>query len=116
DVRQAIGAIRDSAPFATSKIELEASGPMAGVVLYASLFDAPVDRLRLDDLPANHNEGPYLLSIDQVLDLPQTLAMARDRTTVILEISGSVGAWSDNLRQNLASSSQDAPLKRLKRY
>lgn len=95
DVRRALAAIRHMPGFSGNRIEVEASRAMAGIALYASLFDKPVDLLRLTDVPATHDDGPFLLNIDQILDLPQVFAMASDRTRIVLEGDSSIRAWRD---------------------
>ena len=57
---------------------------MAGVALYASLFEPPVARLDLHALPASHRQGPHFLNVQRFLDLPQAAAMAADSTPVVL--------------------------------
>ena len=69
-----------------------ARGNMAGVALYASLFDPPIARLQLIDLPASHAEGPEFLNVLRFLDMPQAVAMAAERTSVQLD-GRTAGAW-----------------------
>ncbi|HLS27728.1 MAG TPA: CocE/NonD family hydrolase [Opitutales bacterium] len=95
DLRSALSAIRTSDRFANSAIEIEAEGVMAGVALYASLFDEPLHRLHLTDLPSNHDDGPILLNIDQITDLPQIYGMARERSEIKLSGDSGVSEWSD---------------------
>lgn len=78
---------------------LEAHGRMAGVALYASIFESNVQRAsafsadakqldlkRLDlyDLPKSHRDGPYLLNVERFLDMPQAVTMAAERSKVVL--------------------------------
>jgi hypothetical protein len=101
DLRQALIAIRKDPDVGGNKTVIEAAGSMAGVALYSSLFDEPADELRLENLPVDHHNGPILIGIDSVLNLPQTLAMARDRTRVVLIGDRSAGVWSDQLQRTL---------------
>jgi hypothetical protein len=55
---------------------------MAGVAVYASLFEPGVAELELRDLPRSHVEGPHLLNVLKTLDLPAAVAMAAERTHV----------------------------------
>lgn len=84
DVRQALIAIRSLPHLGGRPLQVEASGAMGGVVLYASLFDRPIEQLDLSNLPSQHHDGPYLLNVSQILDLPQVLTMARERSRVNL--------------------------------
>lgn len=73
-------------------IVVEAHGLMAGNVLYAALFlDRPLDSLVLFDLPSSHREGPYFLNVLKVMDLPQAVAMAAERSAVT--IHGEKSPW-----------------------
>ena len=57
---------------------------MAGVALYASLFDPDIKRLDLYDLPKSHRDGPYFLNVERFLDMPQAVAMAAERSKVVI--------------------------------
>ena len=63
---------------------LQSHGPMAGVTLYTSLFESDVKRLDLYDLPKSHRDGPYFLNVQRYLDMPQAVAMAAERSKVVL--------------------------------
>ncbi len=90
DVRQALQATRQLAKDA--KIELQASGPMAGVALYGALFAPAVDKATLTDLPTTHRNGPYFFNVSRIVEMPQTVAMVAERTPVVLRTSESA-AW-----------------------
>ena len=90
DVRRAIQALRAVPELKDAAITLAADGPMAGIALYAALFEPSVDRLVLKDLPPSHMPtadapqtfGPPLLNVLRYLDLPQVAAMVAERATV----------------------------------
>jgi hypothetical protein len=84
DVRRAIQAARSVPELAQVPITLEGKGRAAGIALYAALFEPAVKRLDLTNLPASHRAGPDLLNVLQVLDMPQALTMAAERTEVRL--------------------------------
>ena len=94
DVRRAVQALR-KLPGVGEKTEftLRAKGPMAGVALYAAIFEPAVTGLELQDLPASHKDGPPLLNVMRILDLPAAVAMAAERATVVLE-TANAHAWS----------------------
>jgi hypothetical protein len=54
----------------------------AGIVLYASLFEADIAGLDLQDLPDSHRDGPVFLNVLRYMDIPHALAMASERTKV----------------------------------
>lgn len=84
DVRQSIRALRSIHDLAETPIHLAAMGRLAGVALYASLFEEGIEQLELHGLPVSHDAGPYLLNVQRFLDLPHALAMAVERTRVVL--------------------------------
>jgi hypothetical protein len=57
---------------------------MAGVALYASLFEPDVVRLDLHDLPVSHRAGPYLWNVQRIFDMPQAVALGAERSQVVL--------------------------------
>jgi hypothetical protein len=84
DVRQAAQTLREVEGFAEVALWMQGEREMAGIVLYASLFEPNVARLDLWDLPATHLRGPDLLNVLRVLDLPAAVAMATERSKVRL--------------------------------
>jgi hypothetical protein len=63
---------------------IQARGPMGGVALYASIYEPVIGRLDLYDLPKTHRDGPYFLNVSRYLDMPQAVAMAAERSQVVL--------------------------------
>ena len=63
---------------------MQANHEMAANLLYASLYVPEVARLDLHNLPRSHREGPAYLNILRTLDLPQAVALAGERTRVVL--------------------------------
>ena len=107
DVRRAVQALRALPGHKNLPIRLEASGPMAGVALYAALFEPAVAELQLHDLHRSHTQGPQFLNVLRVLDMPQALAMAAERTKVHIDQTPAEGfefatrtaeslGWSDD--------------------
>jgi hypothetical protein len=91
DIRQAVRAAR-SLGSDGARFELQATGRMAGVALYAALFEPSLDQLTLTDLPASHRDGPYFLNVSRILEMPQTVAMVAERTPIVLRTS-EPAAW-----------------------
>ena len=57
---------------------------MAGVTLYASLFEPEISRLDLYELPETHRKGPFFLNVRRYIDMPQAVAMAAERSRVVI--------------------------------
>ena len=84
DVRRATQAIRTIDSLSDTPIQLRGKKNMAGIVLYASLFEPSIARLDLWDLPNSHRDGPTFLNVLRYLDMPQAVAMAAERSRVRL--------------------------------
>jgi hypothetical protein len=84
DVRRAVQALRTVPGFDRTPVWLQGERAMAGVALYASLFEPDIARLDLSDLPATHRDGPIYLNVLRYLDMPQALAMAAERSNIVL--------------------------------
>ncbi len=84
DVRRAAQALRTLEPLAEAPLWLQGERSMAGVALYASLFEPKIARLDLWDLPASHQQGPALLNVLKFMDVPQAVALAAENTRVVL--------------------------------
>ncbi|MCE9631257.1 MAG: prolyl oligopeptidase family serine peptidase [Planctomycetia bacterium] len=94
DVRRALQAIRTLPGQSESPLWLESRGEMAGVAVYASLFEPRITGLDLWNLPRSHRDGPALLNVQQTLDMPQAVAMAAERSQVVLhESADSPSDW-----------------------
>ena len=84
DIRRAMQAVRSLDVAQSAPLWLQAKGSMSALAVYASLFEPPVKRLDLYDLPLSHREGPPLLNVLKTLDLPKSVAMAAERSPTIL--------------------------------
>lgn len=84
DVRRAIQVLRSIQPVGQTPLTLQSRHTAAGVALYAALFEPDVRRLELHDLPRSHRDGPYLLNVQRYLDMPQAVAMAAEKTDVVI--------------------------------
>ncbi len=84
DIRRAIQVLRTIDSLSGKPLELKAKNNMAGIVLYASLFEPNIERLDLWDIPNSHRDGPTFLNVLRYLDMPQAVAMAAERSRVRL--------------------------------
>jgi hypothetical protein len=76
DVRRGLAVLRGVADLKGVPLWLQGKDDMAGIVLYAALFEPDVARLDLWHLPSSHVKGPIFLNVRRTLDLPQALALA----------------------------------------
>jgi len=68
------------------EIRAEATGPAAGMLVYASLYSPRKLSLELCRLPFSHREGPQYLSIMRELDMPAAVLLAGERHEVTLHL------------------------------
>jgi dienelactone hydrolase len=93
DVRRAIQTLR-KIDFATGvPVTLHGRGQIAGIALYASLFEPDIARLELWRLPRSHRDGPIFLNVLRYLDVPQAVAMAAQHSQVRIYQEDDAG-WS----------------------
>ena len=71
DVRRAIQAFKQMDQTRELPPVIRGCGAMAGIALYASLFEPGIASLDLTDLPETHGDGPVLLNVLRYLDMPQ---------------------------------------------
>jgi cephalosporin-C deacetylase-like acetyl esterase len=82
DVRRAIQALRSIDSQTETPLTLQGQNTMAGIALYASLFEPGVQTLNLWHPAYSHHEGPIFLNVLRYLDIPEAVAMAAERTEV----------------------------------
>jgi hypothetical protein len=79
DVRRALAYLRTVPDLKNVPLWLQGKNDMAGIALYAALFEPEVARLDLWHPPASHRQGPIFLNVLRVLDMPQAMALAFPR-------------------------------------
>lgn len=84
DIRRAIQQLQSVPGLKSKPLWLRAEGNLAGLALYASLFETGISRLELIRMPVSHQAGPDLLNVLRVGDLPVTLAVALERSRIVL--------------------------------
>jgi hypothetical protein len=84
DVRRAIQTLRGSEDLSDVPLWLQSQRQMAGVALFGSLFESNITRLDLYQLPHTHRDGPFVLNIARYFDMPQAVAMAAERSQVVI--------------------------------
>jgi hypothetical protein len=94
DVRRAIATLRATvAPDAT--VTLAGRGAAAGIALYAAVFEPCVAAMELKDPPTSHRQGPILIDVLRVLDMPQALALAFPRRVSLRVADRGPWSWSE---------------------
>ena len=91
DARRAIQTLRSVGGMENVSLWLQGSGRMAGVLTYASLFEPEITRLDLHNPPLSHNDGPFFFNVLQIMDMPQAVAIALERSMVVIYQKGKNG-------------------------
>lgn len=82
DARRAAQALRSVPELKGVPLWLQGERQMAGIALYAGLFEPDVARLDLWSLPHSHRDGPYFLNVLRFMDVPQAVALAAEHSQV----------------------------------
>lgn len=117
DVRRSVQVLKHLNATAEAAVTVAAQGDMAGIALYASLFESGIGGLDLVDLPQTHAKGPTFLNVLRYLDMPQAVALAAERQRVQLHVQTpdpwqfprAVAAdlgWADRLHIDACAESQ----------
>jgi len=91
DLRRAIQVLRSLPPVGQTPLTLQSRHTAAGVAPYASLFEPDVRRLELYDFPCSQREGPYMLNVQRYIEMPQAVAMAAEKTDVVIHQADATG-------------------------
>ena len=92
---------------------LQGKNDMAGIALYASLFEPDVARLDLWHPPASHRQGPIFLNVLRVLDMPQAIALAFPRQVrLYVKDDAEAKAWNWPLRLQQALGQEFMQIRR----
>ena len=105
DVRRALSCLRTLPDLKDVPLWLQGKNDMAGIVLYAALFEPDVARLDLWHPPASHRQGPIFLNVLRVLDMPQAVALSFPRTVRLYvkdDAEAKAWQWPMQLQKALA--------------
>jgi hypothetical protein len=87
---------------------------MAGLALYAAVFEPAITRLELWHPPASHRDGPTFLNVRRIIDMPQTIALAFPRSMrLYLRDDTEATAWSWPLELQKALGQQYLQIRRI---
>jgi hypothetical protein len=86
DAFQAVLAVHRINDLADCPLWVQSHRRMAGVCLNNAIFHlvGAVDRLDLYDLPKTYRDGPCLLNVERLLDMPQAVALAAERSKIVI--------------------------------
>src|SRR5262249_11422289 len=114
DTRRALQALRTRDEYKDAKPWLQGEGRMAGVALYAGLFEPSVERFDLHMLPTSHRDGPTFLNVLRVLDLPQAVALAFPRKVILYDVEPAAWLWPEKVAKQLYADKSPLQFRQLK--
>jgi len=85
DVRCALKASRSLSALQGRPTRLLGTGDASVWTMYASLYEPPTDGVTLAGLPSTHAEGPTLLNVLRVLDVPVAIALTAAQAPLVVE-------------------------------
>lgn len=84
DIRRSMQVLRQIESLKKASISIKSQRQMAGIALYASLFEPDIAGLDLWYLPDSLHDGPVFLNVLRYMDIPDALAMVSERTKVLI--------------------------------
>jgi hypothetical protein len=97
DVRRAIDSLRQIPTLSKARVSVRGRRQAAGIGLYAGIFHPEVDRIELLEPTSTHRDGPFLLNVLRILDLPQAAALAFPRTVAFYGADPDQWDWSRSI-------------------
>lgn len=89
DILRAVKWALEEEKLPSSSLALYGKGHMGILALYAALFDSRIEQIVLNDPPASHWQGPALLNVLRVTDVPEVAALfAPRRLTSLTKLPG----------------------------
>jgi hypothetical protein len=99
DVRRAVQCLQGIADIKGVPLTLQGKGDMAGVAVYAALFEPSMFSLDLWQPPVSHRQWPTLLNVLTILDMPQSVALLLPRNvTLHVKDDEAAKAWDWPIR------------------
>ena len=84
DILSSVDFLVDEEKLDLGSISVYGRKDMGGLALHAAVLDSRISRVILDDPPASHWQGPALLNVLRITDLPEVAGMMAPREIVSL--------------------------------
>ncbi len=91
DVRRALQALRKVKGEMNTPVAVASERGMAGIALYATLFEPNIRDMELRELKPTHREGPIFLNVLRFLDMPEAIAIAAEKSEIAIFQSDKTG-------------------------
>jgi hypothetical protein len=93
---------------------LQSHRVMAGNALYAAILgDVKLARVDLHELPTTHRKGPYYLNVNRKLDMPQAVALAADKTRVVIYQDSKGLEWAQQCIDSVGKEKKQLQFRKL---
>lgn len=113
DIVSAVRACREVEGLKESAQWLQAQRQMAGNALYAAILSDGVKRLDLYELPTTHREGPIYLNVQRKLDMPQAVALAAEKSQVVVYQDSQGFEWLQQVAESLGWNKKQLQFRKL---
>lgn len=104
DVLRAVEVIGTAEDFSTNKVFTYGSGDAGIVALYAAVLDEEIAGALIDEPPASHTQGPHLLNVLRVVDLPEAAGLVAPRQLGLVNAPQRPFHWTERLYERLGIS------------
>ncbi len=101
DIAAAMRACQTIKPLDQAALWLQSHRVMAGNSLYATIMQPGAARIDLYELPTSHRVGPIYLNVQRKLDMPQAVALAAEKTRVVVYQESTGFEWPQQVVSNL---------------
>jgi dienelactone hydrolase len=103
DVRRALALLPMREQGRDVEVTLAGRDDMAAVSLWAAVFEPSITSIELIDPPATVREGPALLNLERILDMPQAVALVFPRPVTLKgKVKPEDWRWAVELGEKLA--------------
>ncbi|WP_425618419.1 alpha/beta hydrolase family protein [Anatilimnocola sp. NA78] len=113
DIVSAMRACQSLEALKDSSLWLQSNRVMGGNTLYAAIMHPGAKRIDLYDLPTTHRDGPIYLNVSRKLEMPHAVALAAEKTQVILYQDAAGFEWPQQLADNLSWGKKQLQFRKL---
>jgi len=112
DVRRAVQLLGEVPEWKKAAVRLSGEGVRGGIALYAGIFEPSVTALDLYGPPSTHRQGPILLNVRKIFDMPQALALALgdERRILLYGADRQKWKWPRQLTERVPSVEEEGKL------
>lgn len=103
DTRRAIQALSQQKELQGSDIVVTGEGASAGIALYAAIYESKVTEVLLENPTTSHRDGPILINVLRIFDLPQAVTLAFPRNVTLVTEDPKSWEWTSKVARLLGN-------------